>query len=254
MRALLAGWMGLCLGAAAAFAAPADPAQREAAMAVFAAWNKAVAAGKLDDAFALRTAAMRARIREEMKTPARRKQVADMLKAMVPDTVEVQHAALSRDGSKLTLHTVVGSTVPATAPRRPGMPSPGTRLQAELTLDFLREGGVWKFDNQTWGMDPSKMKPCGTAWPGMEGFEERDNLQMGGQIRRVAFAADHTLVVIRMLDEENCIFLPSRARLGELGFKADLLEPYAVIEIEAWPHRTDKQAAWAASLRLVEVD
>jgi hypothetical protein len=42
---------------------------------------------------------------------------------------------------------------------------------------------------------------------------------MGGQIRRVKFEADHTMVAVRMFDEEACIFLPSRARLKELGFR-----------------------------------
>ncbi len=84
----------------------------------------------------------------------------------------------------------------------------------------------------------------------MDAFEERGNLSMGGQIRRVDCAADHTKVVIRMFDEENCIFLPSRARLTELGFNPDWIEPWAIIEIEAWPHLADKQAFWAARVTI----
>lgn len=252
MRNWAAAILGLVfLLAGPALAAPADPAQRDAALAVFNAWNKAVAAGKLNDALALRSADRRARISKDMKTAAQRRQVGEMLKAMLPDTVEVLHAAQNKDGSKMTLYTVVGRTVPP-GQRREGMPPPGTRLQAEVALDFLREGGTWKFDNQTWGMDPSKLKPCTSTFSGMDAFEERDNLQMGGQIRRVDFAADHTKVVIRMLDEENCIFLPSKARLTELGFDSDWLQPYAIIEIAAWPHRQDKQAVWAENITVLD--
>lgn len=258
MRAFLAGMLGLlaafAMASSMALAAPADPAQRDAVLAVYQAWNKAVVAGKLDEAVALRTVAMRKRIAEDIKTAAQRKQVIAMLKSMVPQTVEVVHAKQNKDGSKLTLDTVISVVVPP-GPARQGMPPPGTKLQAELALDFLREGGTWKFDNQTYGMDPTKIKPCTIKeFPGMAAFEERENASMGGQIRRVEFAADHTLIVIRVFDEENCIFLPSKARLIELGFNPDQLQPWAIIEIAAWPHRSDKQAVWAASLRMVESD
>ena len=251
MRTLLACMLGLLL-AATAVAAPVEPTQREAVLAVYAAWNKAIAAGKLNDALALRTADRRARFAPDIKTAAQRKQVTDLLKSMLPDSVEVLRASQSKDGTKITLNTVITMVVPANAPRRQGAPAPGTKLQAEMALDFLREGGTWKFDNQTWGMDPSKVKPCTATWAGMQVFEERENMSMGGQIRRVDFAADHTRVVIRMFDEENCVFLPSRARLTELGFNPDWIEPWAIIEIDAWPHRDDKQAVWAARVKILD--
>jgi hypothetical protein len=252
MRTLLAFMFALLL-ASAAIAAPVDPAQRDAALAVFQAWNKAIAADKLNDATALRTAAVRARIAADTKTQAQRHRIMAMLKSMLPDTVEVLHATQSKDGSRLTLITLITATVPP-GPRQQGAPAPGTKLQSELTLDFQREGGRWKFDTQTWGMDPSKLKPCTTTWTGMDAFEERGNLSMGGQIRRVDFAPDHTKVVIRLLDEEACIFLPARARLAELGFKVDRLVPWTLIEIDAWPHRDDKQAAWGDGLGIAEDD
>lgn len=252
MRTLLACMFAILLASAAA-AAPVDSAQRDAALAVFQAWNQAIAAGKLNEATALRTAAMRASIAEDTKTQAQRQRIMAMLKSMLPDTVEVLHATQSKDGAKLTLVTLITATVPP-GPRREGAPAPGTKLQSELTLDFLREGGRWKFDTQHWGMDPSKLKPCTTTWTGMAAFEERENLSMGGQIRRVDFAPDHTRVVIRLLDEEACIFLPARARLAELGFKVDRLVPWTLIEIDAWPHRNDKQAAWGDTLGIADDD
>ncbi len=250
MRIFLACLLGLLLSMPAGRAAPPDPAQRDAALAVFHAWNKAIAAGRLDEAVALRSAAMRAQIAPDIATAAQRTQVLEFLKAMLPDTVDVERATQSKDGKKLTLHTVVGATVPKGA-ASPGAPPAGTRTRAELTLQFVREGGKWMFDNQTFGMDPDKIKPCAnTAFEGMDAFEMRDNLTMGGQIRRIEFAADHTMLVIRMLDEENCIFLPSRARLTELGFDPDWLRNWAIVELAAWPHRADKQRFWAANLKV----
>jgi hypothetical protein len=252
MRTLLACLFAILL-AAPTSAAPADPAQRDAALAVFQAWNKAIAAGKLADATPLRTAATRARIAEDTKTRAQRDRIMAMLKSMLPDTVEVLHATQTRDGQKLSLITLVTVTVPP-GRAQPGAPPPGTKLQSELTLDFQREGNAWKFDTQTWGMDPAKLKPCTTQWSGMDAFEARENLSMGGVIRRVDFASDHTRIVIRLLDEEACIFLPARARLAELGFKVDRLVPWTLIEIDAWPHREDKQAAWGDGLGIAEED
>lgn len=235
-------------------AAAPDPSIQAAAMAVYEQWNKAVAAGKLKEAMALRSAKVRAQLAAEAKTPAGEKQLREMLRQMAPETVEVVHAALNRDGSKLEIHTIVGKTMPKGI-KAPGAPPAGTKLRNELTLAFVREGGAWKFDTQTWGMDPSKIKPCAsTAFDGIAAFDDGSEMSMGGQIRRVAFNADHTLVVIRMFYEENCIFLPARTKLVELGMNPDVLEPWAIIEITAWPHQTDKQRVWAEALKVLEED
>ena len=85
-------------------------------------------------------------------------------------------------------------------------------------------------------------------------FEEREIHSIGGQIRRVNFGPYHTLVVIRMFDEENCICLPPKARLAELGSNTDLLVRWSIIEIGAWPHRTDEQSVWADTVAMVDSD
>ena len=234
-----------------AAAAPVDPAVQAEAMAVYERWNKAVAAGKLKDGLPLRSSKARGMLAAEAKTPAAEKRVVGMLQGIAPERVEVLHAKLNRAGTELDVVTVASKTMPKGV-KAPGAPPAGTKLQNEVTLQFVKEGGVWLFDTQIWGMDPAKVKPCAsTAFDGMGAFNANSNTSMGGQIRRVAFNADHTLVVIRMFDEENCIFLPARAKLTELGLDVAQLEPFAIIEFAAWPHKTDKQRAWAESLKVL---
>lgn len=239
---------------APALAAPADPALQKEALAIFEKWNKAVNAGRLQDGLPLRTAKFRAEVAAESKTAAKRREMMDMLRAMTPETVEVTRATLSGDGQTLTLYTIIGKSMPKGV-TAPGAPPAGTKLRNELTLEFVREGGAWKFGTQHWGMDPDKIKPCASvAFEGIDSFDSDRDMQMGGQIRRVAFEADHTMVVIRMFDEEACIFMPSKAKLSELGLNTDLLQAWALIEIDAWPHRTDKQRVWAEGLKVTLED
>ena len=52
-----------------------------------------------------------------------------------------------------------------------------------------------------------------------------------------------------MFDEGNCISLPNEARLKELGMNPAMPEPWAIVEIDARPHKQDKQRIRAASLQ-----
>ena len=67
MRAFFFFLLGLlaafAMASSMALAAPADPAQRDAVLAVYQAWNNAVVAGKLDEAVALRTVALQQAMR-----------------------------------------------------------------------------------------------------------------------------------------------------------------------------------------------
>jgi hypothetical protein len=78
---------------------------------------------------------------------------------------------------------------------------------------------------------------------------------MGGPIVRVDFQPDHTLVVIRVVDEENCALLrDNKEGLLKHGLAADKLVPYAIVEIEGSPHRTDKQKVLVDKLNVQSED
>ena len=73
---------------------------------------------------------------------------------------------------------------------------------------------------------------------------------MGGVIRRVVFSADHTLLIVRLLDEEHCLFLPPKPELTEAGLNTDFLKPWNTVETEVSPHKTEKLKAWIDRMRI----
>lgn len=238
--------LGLMLFVGTAGAAPLDPALQTELMALFERYNKAVLAGKLGDAMALRSAQVLSLFRAESK-----KDQAGLLNSaqmMAPDKVEPQRGTLSDDGKSASIVTLASKTATA-AIARAGGPKAGTVKHIELTLTFRREGQAWKLDDLLFGMDPADIKACkDEATEPQSAYDDDKNITYGGPIRRVEFRPDHTLVVIRVVDEEACLIMPSREKLVEHGFRVESLAPDAMIEVEAWPHRTDTQRGWVDKL------
>lgn len=238
--------LGLLLLVGAAGAAPLDPAQQTELMALYDRYNKAILAGKLAEAMALRPARVQSEFQARSKQA--RAGLLAMAQAMTPDKVVPQRGTLSDDGKTATVVTLATRTATA-AVARAGGPKAGTVKTIELTLTFLREGQAWKLDDLMFGMDPADIRLCkDEETEAKSAYDDDRSVSYGGPIRRVAFKPDHTLVVIRVVDEEACLIMPPRDRLVERGFKVEALAPDAMIEAEAAPHRTDKQRAWVDTL------
>ena len=252
MRLALLMLIGLLMSPGVARAAPLDAALQSDLLALYARYNKALAAGNLKDAVALRTAGKQAEFKAELKrSPKAQSGLLAMARDMAPDSVEPLHATLSADGNAATIVTLGSKTVPAGL-KIPNGPKPGTVVKAEITLDFIKEGGVWKFENQTFGMDPSRVKPCqDEAVEASSAYDSGRDLSFGGPIQRVDYKPDHTLLVIRVLDEENCAILPKRGDLKARGIDPDALAPYVIVEMTGHPHRSDSQRAIVTDLRVL---
>jgi len=223
------------------WSAPLDPALQQQLLDIYNRYNRALAAGKLDEAMQLRTAAVRQEMQKDLKDKKQREAFLAFAKDVIPDSLEVRKGTLATDGNRASIATIASKTVPAGA-KTAGGPPPGTTFRNQIQLDFVKEGGNWKFATQTFGMDPDKIKPCASeAFDAIEAFDPDRSVSMGGPIRRVAFKADHTLVVVLVVDEENCAFLPDRENLKKAGLNTDLLVADAIVEIEGFPHRTDTQ-------------
>lgn len=232
--------MLLCV-AMAASAAPLEPALQQELLRPYDRYNKDITAGKLSDALALRTAEVQMRAKKEMKWAKQQRDMLEMAKAMMPDSLQVQHATINRAGDKAQIITIAAKTMPK-GRQIPGGPAPGSIVHSGLTLEFAKQGETWKFDNQTFGPGPGQITACKDYSNEPEAAYDVDkNVSMGGPIIRVDFRPDHTLIVVRVVDEENCVFLPNREELTKHGLKTELLVPYAIVEIEGSPHRTDRQ-------------
>jgi hypothetical protein len=230
------------LTSAPVFAKPLDPTSQQELLDLYARYSKLMAAGKLADAARLRTAKPRAELLALGKKPKREQaEMLEMAKLMTPDDVTPEHAILATDGKTATIHVIASKTWPAGL-KFPDAPKPGTVTHGEVTLQFAREGQAWKLDDQSFGPDPAAISACHDEPAESESAYNRDkNSNIGGMIRRVDFKPDHTLVVIRIVDEEDCLILPPRDRIAH----SENLVPWALIEADGIPHRGDKQRYWA---------
>jgi hypothetical protein len=234
-----------------ASAGPLEPALQGQLMQLFDGYNKAIAAGKVDDAVAMRSSETRKQMQEYLGSADKRKELLEFAKQSIPDTVEVKHTHLAKDGTGASIIVIAKKKIPNDVP--PGGPPPGTVVTAEMVLNFVKEGGNWKFADQTFGMDPAKIVRCkNEAFEPIDAYDDSKMTSMGGPIDRVAFEADYTLVVVRVVDEENCAYLPNRAVIEKAGLNPDLLVPYAVVEIKGFPHKSDKQKVWVDHITIRE--
>lgn len=237
-------------------AKPLDEALQQQLLGIYDGYNKALLAGKVADALKLRSAETRAAARKEMPTEAARQRFLAMAKTMVPDTLEVVHATSNAAADKASIITVATKTIPKNAKLPPDAPPPGTTMHSEVTLSFVKEKDGWKLDDQRFGFDPAKITPCkNDGYEPESAYNLDKTVSMGGPIARVDFRSDHTLIVIRVVDEENCAFLrESKDELLKHGLAPDKLVPYAMVEIEGSPHSTDKQKVLVDSLTVQPED
>jgi len=253
MRALILCCIVLLFGLPAS-AAPVDPALQKELLAIYDQFNAMIAKGQFDQAVAQRSAAAQKMFKEQLKTAENRKEFTEMNKFITPDEMKVVHSKLSKDGNQAALIAHASKVVPKGL-KGAGAPPAGTVLTSEMTLEFVKEGGKWRYDSQTLGLDPTKLTPCqDTKFEPIEAYDDSASTSAGGPIARVEFKPDHTLVVFRVLDEENCAFLPSKETLSKNGFDVGLLQPYTVISLEGLRHKTSKQKIWVEQLDIIDAD
>jgi hypothetical protein len=245
LMVLLGSVLFATLSPVAGSTAPLDPALQQQLLDLYERYNKAIAAGKVDDALKTRSAATRKAMQKDLGSGQQRKEMLAFAASMIPDAIEVRHATIAKDGKSASILTIASKKIPADMKQVPGVPVPGSIARGELTLDFVKEGGAWKYDNQTFGMDPDKIVACTSiAYEPIEAYDDDRDLSLGGPIQRVDFNPDHTLVIVRVVEEEACAFMPDRATLEKAGLETAKLVPYAIIRIDGFPHRTDKQKVW----------
>jgi len=255
MRGWLITLAALWLAAAPpCFAKPLDTALQQQLLGIYDSYNRAITAGKLSDALALRSDSTRAEMQKELKTAKDRQSFIAMSRAMVPDTVEVRHASINAAGDHAHLLLLIAKTFPP-GKAIPGAPPPGSTQHGEVTLNFVKQGTGWAFDDQVFGGDPTAIVRCKDERSEPAAAYDTDKtVSMGGPIVRVDFQPDYTLVVVRVMDEENCAFLPARDELLKHGLDPAKLVPYAIVEIGGSPHRSDKQKVLVDSLTVQPED
>jgi len=245
-RALLA--VALLLAATGIAPAAEMPAAiRTELLALYDKYNAAAKKGDFKSAMALRTTKRRADIDKALKNP-KEKDFANAMLRYVPESYTVEHAELAEDGNTAEIETVAEFIAPPHVRGKGDVPADG-KVQQEISLAFVKEKGAWRYDQPTWGPRVGSIKACDEAKAAKEeDFDDAKELTLGGMIRRVVFADSYTVFVARVVDEENCLYLPDKAALQQAGLNTDLLVPRAMFEAEAIKHRSDEQRVWVTGL------
>jgi hypothetical protein len=248
----LAVFVVVALALGTVCAAPLDPVLQAELLALYDGYTKAVLAGNLPKALSYHDSETRKQLQKETKTRQQKKEFSEMYRMTQPDAFDVQYTEVSKDGHEATIYGVARKTWPANMRGRKGIPQDGV-TRGELTLQFLKEGSTWKYVNRTFGMDPEQITRCtNTAAEPAEAYNSDKDVSMGGRIVRVAFEADHTLLIVRLIDEEHCFYLPPKPKLQEVGFNPDLLKPWTIVDVDAYPHKQDKLKAMVEGIAVRE--
>jgi hypothetical protein len=183
-------------------------------------------------------------IREKMPPAEVRRRMTEFLKSSAPESYEVLYSVVSKDGGDATL--IVNGKPPRSAnPQGPGV--------GEVEYGFKRDSDRWTIEQALASPDPATIKQ-----PPEDAFEPEDaytgdmNTSLGGRIRGLRFADDHTLIVVRVLDEDQLAYLPPATKLREAGFNPDSLRLFRIVSIEGIRHPTKDYKVWATGLDILE--
>ena len=240
MRRALLLLVMLCL-AIPAQARPMDPATQQQLLAVFTSYNRAIEAGNIDQAMALRTDDVRAAAMPHLQSPQDRADFLVDARQMVPDQMQVRHASINNAGDKALMILLASKAVS------------GQQAQDEFELAFTRQGGEWKLGGLGSAPGPADVKRCPdqSAQPA-SAYSGGQPVSLAGRIERVLFLPDHTLVLLTAGDTEVCAFLPDSAALRQHGMDPTIIQPWRVAAISGVAAKSDPQKVLVDNIEVHE--
>jgi len=240
MRRVLLLLVMLCL-AIPAQARPMDPATQRQLLALFTSYNRAIEAGNIDQAMALRTDDVRTAAMPHLQSPNDRAAFLGDAREMVPDQMQVRHASINDAGDKALMIVLASKAVS------------GQQAQDEFDLAFARQGGEWKLGGLGSAPGPADIKHCPdqSAQPA-NAFSGGETVSLAGRIERVLFRPDHTLVLLTTGDTEVCAFLPDSATLRQHGMDPTIIQPWRVAAISGVAAKGDPQKVLVNNIEVHE--
>jgi hypothetical protein len=181
-------------------------------------------------------------LKKDLADPEDQERFMTMAKFMLPASYETVFFTMTNGGQKAEVQIVATINVPEDVQKEHNLP-PTQHL--ELILNFVKEGGQWKWDGPTILGDPDRRARPKDLNMGSRSDYKDSNAQMGGQILRMEKQAAGTVYVIRVLDEEIAAFVP--AAKVSAGFV-----PGCVLTLSGAEHKTDKLKFWADEASLHE--
>jgi hypothetical protein len=229
MRRALLLLVMLCL-AIPAHARPLNPAMQRQLLATFMRYNRAIDAGNIEQAMALRTDDVRSAVTPHLQSPKDRADFLVDAREMVPDQMQLRHASINAAGDKALLILLANKMVS------------GKQEQDEFDLSFARQGGEWRLGVLAAAPGPADVKRCpDQSVQPASAYAGGQTVSLAGRIERVSFLPDHTLVLLTAGGTEVCAFLPDRAVLQQHGLDPAIIQPWRVAAITGVAAKSDPQ-------------
>jgi hypothetical protein len=206
---------------------------------IFDAYNVGAKAGDVDKMLSLRTAERQKEIRSQIAKKEDRQYFLLIARAQIPASYQIEHVSWAKSQQKATLY-LLGQFAAMPEIQRP-------RLRMEEMVSFKKENGAWKIDSALPLGDPDKVKRPKDLTHDPKNANLKATGQIAGRIVKTEFKPGYTLVLLRVMDEENAIFLPSKEVLEKAGVPLKELDPWNLHQFSGHPHKSDKLKFFATS-------
>ncbi len=201
--------------------------------AVFETYCANAKAGDVDAMLSLRTTSAREAIREQIRDKKDRDYFLLIGRAQAPESYEVQHVAWSGDGNRAELYAVLQ------LPAMKQIDRPRTRMEMRMT--FARENNAWKLGDLLPLGNPDEIKrPTDLSYRESDAKRDVTAAEVAGRVVSIDFRSDHTLIMLRVMNEEVAVFLPRKAILDKAGVDFNQLAPWKRRVFTGYPHSGDK--------------
>lgn len=239
---------GLLLAATPAARAQTDAQFRK----IYDEFSAAIRAGSATRLVAVLTPERAKQTRKDLADPAERSALFAMAASMQPTTYEIVGRTPCKGGRKVIFYLVGTFVVPPDSARAHGVPE---QARNEISVDLHRVGKAWKMDTPSYGGDPDKVKrPKDLKRGDLSKFKDDAETNLGGRVLRVETTDEAVAVVLRVLDEENVVFLPPAAEAEAAGFHLADYTPGQIVEFSARPHKKDKLKYLALTGGVIEIE
>ena len=193
----------------------------------------ALRAGDLEAWKAMLGHEMRAELEEMLTSEEERKAFMARQQTQAPDRFEIVDRAVDEAEGLVQL---VVETVRA---------SEAGEQTERVIVSLAEEDGALRVAGLFAAADPAAAEPSEVERAGddergeIDDYDVNQHTNLGGPVIRVSFGEEYSLVVVRVLDGEQSVFLPTRRELMDAGIDPDLLVPDAMVEIEGHSHGSD---------------
>lgn len=205
-------------------------------------YNRAIKEGKIEKIISFYTTEVQKEIASQVTSQDEREQFLSNGKIQIPESYQILHMESGKDSLSVILHTILQFSAMKEINRE--------RCRIECDIQFKKENEQWKLESLLFLSDPDKIvRPADLTYKPEDADLEKDG-NIGGRIVRTEFNAGYTLVIIRVMDEENAVFLKGKEELLKIGVSLKELEPWNIYEFSGHPHKTDKLKFFATSGKL----